>query len=173
MLPGRVLVLIFTYAIVQIECNITDWSKDYPLPYQLNFTDNRHFEIGCMLIIYVRLIHGSTIGLHDENNDVNFFITVRGQNLILNYALHDVWATEIFICDGEANFTECTNNGDVSEVIIERVEGGYNVIINGKRRNPNVFPNKVGTEAIFLLVQSEVGKNFEVTGITALLPDPT
>uniref|UniRef100_A0A1I7RUD5 Galectin domain-containing protein n=1 Tax=Bursaphelenchus xylophilus TaxID=6326 RepID=A0A1I7RUD5_BURXY len=171
MLFGRVFVLVFTYAIVQIECNSTQWANEYQLPYQLNFTDNRRFEIGSMIIIYVQPQEHGAIDLRDENDDINLRISIRYRGILLNSRFQRVWNQNIYICGGDEYF-ECTNHNDISEVIIARVEGGYNVFMNGKRRNPNVYPSKDGTEATSLWVLSEVGSNFEVTGITALLPDP-
>ncbi|CAD5225044.1 unnamed protein product [Bursaphelenchus xylophilus] len=172
MLFGCAFVLIFTYAIVQIECNITDWSKDFPLPYQFNFTDSRRFEIGCMVVVYVQLQEHAVIGLHDENDNMNVNITVRYWAILLSSRFYDYIGDKVVICEG-ADYIECTNHNGFSEVIIARVEGGFNVFMNGKRRNVYVYPSKEGTEATFLAVHSEVGNNFEVTGITALLPDLT
>uniref|UniRef100_A0A1I7RUD6 Galectin n=1 Tax=Bursaphelenchus xylophilus TaxID=6326 RepID=A0A1I7RUD6_BURXY len=154
MLSGRVFILIFTYAIVQIECNSTQWAAEYQLPYQLNFTDNRRFEIGCVLVAYLRLPEYAQINLIDKSDNVNFHISIRYFGIVLNSQTFGKWGDEVDICYGPATRDECTNHGDISEVIIERVEGGYNVIMNGKRRNEAVFPDRLRTDPISVLVKS-------------------
>ncbi|CAD5225040.1 unnamed protein product [Bursaphelenchus xylophilus] len=139
MLFGRAFVLIFTFAIVQVRCDLA-WSKDYPLPYRLNFTDNRRFEIGCMVVIYLRLQEGTMINLIDENGDINFHVVVHWWSIILNSRFRGAWGQQIVFCEEKVVHPDCVNHGDISEVIIERVEGGYNLITNGKQRNPTVFP---------------------------------
>uniref|UniRef100_A0A1I7SGE1 DUF5675 domain-containing protein n=2 Tax=Bursaphelenchus xylophilus TaxID=6326 RepID=A0A1I7SGE1_BURXY len=124
-----------------------------------------------MVIIYVQLQEHAVIGLHDQNDNINLNITVRTWAVVLSSRFYDDVGENVYICERDS-YIECTNDNGISEVIIARVEGGFNVFMNGKRRNTNVYPGKLRTEAVSLLVQSEeVGKNFEVTGITALLPD--
>uniref|UniRef100_A0A1I7S7R7 MATH domain-containing protein n=1 Tax=Bursaphelenchus xylophilus TaxID=6326 RepID=A0A1I7S7R7_BURXY len=93
------------------RCDLA-WSKDYPLPYRLNFTDKRRFEIGCMVVIYVRLQEGTMINLIDENGDVNFHVVVHWWSIILNSRFRGAWGQQVVFCEEVVVHPDCVNHGD-------------------------------------------------------------
>ncbi|CAD5225038.1 unnamed protein product [Bursaphelenchus xylophilus] len=133
MLAGGTFIFLLMCVSGVLGGNTSDWSREFELPYSRTF--ERPFEKGSSLIIYASSGVGAKLDLDLKLSTLTLLqIRFNQTHVVLRDDINGECKNEQYICEG-AEAAECIRPNAVIEIIVDTLDDGVHVFINGKRRN--------------------------------------